>query len=128
MWKICSILLLVAFLACFTLPLRAAQEGDVIIGQQLVLRIRVPAGGMTVKERADAVTQRINNYLGSEPFSPDDVKVAVRNKEYVVLIGDYVIITADKETAKINKTTPEKLAEIWAANLRKAIPEARAVK
>jgi len=83
---------------------------------------------MTVKERADAVTQRINNYLGSEPFSPDDVKVAVRNKEYVVLIGDYVIITADKETAKINKTTPEKLAEIWAANLRKAIPEARAVK
>lgn len=109
-------------------PLLAGYEGDVIIGGRVVLRIRVPAGGMTVKERADAVMQRINNYLGAEPFTPDDVKVAVRNKEYVVLIGDHLIITADRETAKINKTTPEKLAEIWAENLRKVIPEARAVK
>lgn len=123
-------LLVVATLVAITLalvaPVFAAHEGDVIVGQEVVLRIRFPAGGLSVQERADAVTQRINNLLGSQPFNPDDVKVAVRNKEYVVLIGDNVIITADKATAEFNKATPEQLANMWAANLRRVIPKAKA--
>ena len=106
-------------------PAFALHGGDVIIGQEVVLRIRFPAGGMTVQERADAVTLRINELLGSKPFNPSDVKVGVRNKEYVVLVGDNVIITADWDTARFNKTTPQKLAEIWAANLRRVIPKAK---
>lgn len=107
-------------------PALAGYEGDVIIGQEVVLRIRFPAGGLSVKERADRVTERINNVLGSEPFNPSDVKVGVRNKEHVVLIGDKVIITADKRTAQFNKSTPEQLANMWAANLRRVIPKAKA--
>jgi len=80
---------------------------------------------MTVQERADAVTLRINELPGSKPFNPSDVQVGVRNKEYVVLVGDNVIITADRNTAKFNKTIPQQLAEIWAANLRPVIPKAK---
>ena len=107
-------------------PALAGYEGDVIIGQEVVLRIRFPAGGLSVKERADRVTERINNLLGSEPFNPSDVKTGIRNKEHVVLIGDNLIITADKRTAEFNKATPEQLAKIWATNLRRVIPKAKA--
>ena len=107
------------------IPAFASQPGDVLIGDEVVVRIRFPAEGFTVEQRADQVTYRINNLLGSYPFSPSDVKVVVQNKEYVVTVGNNLIITADQNTAKFNKTTPQALAEIWAANLRRVIPEAK---
>lgn len=120
------IAVLICTIATLAIPVLAIPAGDVIIGQELVLRIRFPAGGKTVQERADTVTQRINELLGSQPFDPSDVTVGVRNKEYVVLVGNTIIITADSQTAKFNKTTPEKLANIWADNLRRVIPKAKA--
>lgn len=104
------------------------ENGEVIIGQQVVLRIRYPAGGMSIEKRAEAVTLRINKYLGVDPFDPSMVRVAKVNKEYCVMIGNDVIITVDEKTAKYNKTTPEKLAEIWATNIRTIIPKAKAMK
>ena len=103
----------------------AAQPGDVLIGDDVVLRVRFPAGGYTVQERAELIMLRINELLGSKPFNPSDVKVAVQNKEYVVMVGDNLIITADSATAKFNKSTPQQLAEMWAANLRRVIPKAK---
>ena len=117
---------LACLLVVLSAPLFAVKEGDVVIAQEVVLRIRFPAGGMSVKERADRVTERINELLGTKPFSPSDVTVAVRNKEYVVLVGDNLIITADKQTAEFNKATPEQLAKMWAENLRRVIPKAKA--
>lgn len=120
------VVLIVTLMGFASVVFAVGQPGDVIIGQEVVLRIRFPAGGYSVEKRAEIVTQRINELLGSEPFEPSDVKVAIRNKEYAVLIGDNIIITADKETARFNKTTPEKLANIWAENLRRVIPKAKA--
>ncbi|MDI6828048.1 MAG: hypothetical protein QME62_06150 [Armatimonadota bacterium] len=119
-------ILATCLLGLATVAFAVGQPGDVIIGQEVVLRIRFPAGGYSVEERAEIVTQRINELLGSHPFEASDVKVAVCNKEYAVFIGGNLIITADKETAKFNKTTPEKLANIWAENLRRVIPKAKA--
>lgn len=107
-------------------PVMAAYEGDVIVGDEVVLRIRFPAGGMTVKERADQVTVRINELLGSRPFKSEDVTVCVQNKEWVVLVGGNLIITADKTTADYNQATPRQLAGMWASNLRRVIPKAKA--
>ena len=127
MKRIVVLSVLSCLLAGLAIPVLAAYEGDVIIGQEVVLRIRFPAGGFTVKERADLVTVRINNLLGTEEFDPSDVTVGVRNKEYVVLVGDNLIITADKRTAEFNQATPEQLANMWAANLRRVIPQAKAL-
>jgi len=117
---------LACLLAVLATPMFAVREGDVVIAQEVILRIRFPAGGLSVKERADRVTERINELLGTKPFNPSDVKVGVRNKEYVVLVGDNLIITADKQTAEFNKATPEQLANMWAENLRRVIPKAKA--
>ena len=119
------VLVLSCLVLAFALPLFAANPGDVSIGDETVLRIRFAAGGYTVEQRTDAVTRRINNILGSAPFSPEDVKVARQNGEWVVLIGNKLIITADQNTAAYNKSTPEQLANMWAANLRRVIPKAK---
>ena len=107
------------------IPAFASQPGDVLIGDEVVLRIRFPAGGMTVEQRAEQVMLRINELLGSQPFDPSDVKVGVVNKECVVMVGNNLIITADKDTAKYNQATPQQLAEMWAENLRRVIPKAK---
>lgn len=104
------------------------QDGEVIIGQQIILRIRFAAGGLSIQQRADAVTVRLNEYLGSKPFDPSKVKVANVNGEYCVMISNNLIITADKDTARYKQATPKQLAEMWASNIRKAIPKAKAEK
>ena len=121
-----GVVIALVFLMCGLIaPVFASNEGDVIVGDQVVLRIRFPAGGMTVQERADQVTLRINQLLGARPFNPEDVKVSQENKEWVVMIGDELIITADTRTAEYNQATPQQLAEMWAANLRRVIPKAK---
>lgn len=108
-------------------PLFAVSPGDVVVGQDVVLRIRYAAGGMSVRERADEIRLRVNSYLGDEPFHEYDVVTAVRGGEWVVLIKGKLLVTADKRTAKFNTMTPEQLAKAWAANLRRAIPSAKAL-
>jgi len=126
MKRVFMALILVCMLCWVAAPVMAAYEGDVIVGDEVVLRIRFPAGGMTVRERADQVTVRINELLGSKPFQPEDVTVGQQNKEWVVLVGGNLIITADKTTADYNQATPQQLAEMWASNLRRVIPKAKA--
>lgn len=106
-------------------PVFAVSGGDVVIGNELVLRIRSASAGLSIEERRDIVTQRLGELLGSAPFNPSDVKVTTVNKATVIMVGEKMIVTVDKETAAINKTTPQKLAEAWAANLRRVIPKAK---
>lgn len=117
---------MMGMLACTAGPLFSAYDGDVLIGGEVILRVRYPAGGMSVKQRAETVMLRVNELLGTRPFYPSEVRVAVRNKEHVVMVGDKVIITVDKRTAEYNSATPEQLANMWAANLRRVIPKAKA--
>ncbi|MDO8587820.1 MAG: hypothetical protein Q7T82_12370 [Armatimonadota bacterium] len=110
-------LVLLAFSTAF------ASDGDVTLAGRVVLRIRYPAAGYTIAERADAVQIRLNEVLGMGPIQPEDVKIKRVNKETAIVVKDQLIITVDWTTARANKTTPEKLGQIWAANLRSALPE-----
>jgi hypothetical protein len=121
-----TVVLLCCLLIGLAAPVFAVSGGDVVIGNELVLRIRSASAGLSIEERRDIVTQRINDLLGSDPFNPSDLKVTTVNKATVIMVGDKMIVTVDKETAAINKTTPQKLAEAWAANLRRVIPKAKA--
>jgi hypothetical protein len=102
-------------------PLLAA-EGDISLAGQVLLRIRYPAAGYTVAQRADAVQSRLNDTLTIPGVNAGDVAVKMVGKEAAIYVRNQLIITADSTTAKFNKTTPEKLAATWAANLRKALP------
>jgi hypothetical protein len=101
-----------------------AAEGDVSLAGRVVLRIRYPAAGYTVSQRADSVQARLNQVLSMGEIAPADVRVAIQNKETAVFVRDQLIITVDWTTARANKTTPDKLGQTWADNLRQVLPEA----
>jgi len=44
------------------------------------------------------------------------------NGEAVVLMGNYLVATADYMTASLNRSDPDSLASIWADNIRRLIP------
>ncbi|MDO8683582.1 MAG: hypothetical protein Q7N50_08880 [Armatimonadota bacterium] len=98
-----------------------AAGGDVSLAGRVIFRIRFPAGGYTVGQRADAAQNRLVTVLSLQEVTPNDVAVRIVNKETVVVVKDELVITADWPTARFNKTTPDKLAAIWAENLRQAL-------
>ena len=123
---IAVLLALLALPALSAIQAIANPTGEMIIGYQVVLRIRDAAGGMTVQQRVDQITTRLNKRLGSRDFDPTLITVRKYGGEYAVMHGDSLIVTADSKTAAYNKTSPENLAKQWAANLRRVIPLAKA--
>ncbi len=103
-----------------------AAPGDVTVGERVVLRVRYPSAGMSVEQRAEAIQQRIFPFLGAVEFDPGMVRVEPRGKDYAVMIGPSLIVTTDPRTAAANGVTPRQLADMWAANIARAIPLAKA--
>lgn len=127
MTRIIVVLALIALLAAPAVSEAMPIDGEVRVGEQVVLRIRASAGGMTPAERAKVVSQRLNNFLGSTIFNSTSVRVQVVRGDYSVVIGNTHIVTVDEATAAANGCTREQLANIWASNIRTAIPAAKAV-
>ena len=123
---IAVLLALLALPALSAIRAIAHPTGEMIIGYQVVLRIRSAAGGMSIQERVDQVTTRLNRRLGSRDFDPKLITVRKYGGEYAVMHKDSLIVTADSKTAAYNKTSSEKLAKQWAANLKRVIPLAKA--
>jgi len=106
----------------------AAQEPvDVGAGGTLILRLRVTVSGITPSERATILYNRLNNIMSDRQVMPEDVKTVQKGDEWLIVAGPYLFITATPTDADANKTTPMKLAQIWASNLRIAIATARPV-
>ncbi len=97
--------------------------GVVSLAGEVILRIHAPAGGMDCQQRADKVQMRIVDALSIGVVKPTDIHVKLVKKEWAVLVKDILIITADSYSAKVNKTDPKSLANIWAKNLRRTLPE-----
>lgn len=116
---------LIALLLLAFVPRPAlAAAGDVVVGGMLVLRIRTDAGGFSAAQRAVIVEQRITDALSKAQFSPGSVVVQRVNGDPAIFVGNTLIVTVDANHARVNGTTPELLAEVWARNLRLALPHA----
>lgn len=105
----------------------AAQENDegkVAVGGSLVLTIRTPAGGMSIKERADAITERLSTFLAYENLKTTDVTVQrMSGNTAKILVRDKLFVTVVPEMSRPNNTTSYALAQIWAKNIRRVLME-----
>lgn len=102
-----------------------AEVGDVIVGGVLILRIRAEAGGMSIEQRVVVVHQRIVEALSRvRPFRPEAVAIRMVGGQPTLFVGDIMIITVDANHARLNGSTQQALAEIWARNLREGLPKA----
>lgn len=116
--------LLVALLLAPSRPAAASGEGDVSVGGEHILTVRFPAAGMSIKQRADAITERLNTILSDPNLKPEDiVAVSLPNGEAKIMVKDKLLVTVDKQTARFNTTTPLALAQSWTTHLRKVLPE-----
>lgn len=107
------------------LPVRAddPRDGIVAVGGETVLTIRFPAAGMTVKQRADAITERLVDILSDPNLKPKDIMaVPISKTTAKVTVKNKLLVTITQETAKFNGMTPLALAQKWAVNIRNVLP------
>ena len=97
-------------------------SATVLVGGTELMRVRVAGGGYPPAQRAQQIQERINTLLGKGTIRPDDVTVAPRRGEAVVLVKGQLLLTADNATARFNQMTPRQLADHWAARMRAVLP------
>lgn len=95
----------------------------VIVGGTEIMRYRLPAGGYSPQQRADATQQRINRLLGQGPIYPSDIVAEPYGGDAVVMVKGQLLFTADQATAALNQSTPLELAQTWADRMRQVLPD-----
>jgi hypothetical protein len=126
MKRIFGILAVGGLLVALCVPAFAVHGGGIIIDNHVVLRLRHPAGGMTIQQRADQVVVRSNKLLGCSCFVPSMLRVVRRSGDASVVYGKDLIVTVDRMTAADNRMSSMRLARVWAANLRNAVKNGKA--
>jgi hypothetical protein len=96
------------------------EVGEVMVGDEVVLRIRTAAGGFSAPDRADIVADRLRDMvLGG--LQPGQVHAGQMRGMAAVMAHNDLIITADSAHAELNNTSPDQLAMTWADNLASAL-------
>lgn len=102
-----------------------SQQGEVLVGGRVVMRVRTSSGGLTPAERASMTARRIDDLLRSGRLTPQSLRVGQANGEWVVLAGSEIIATASSYEASANGVSPQRLATIWRDNLAGALSAAQ---
>ena len=89
----------------------------------VILRVRDAAGWPTVYARADEIYKRLNEAINTyqDSLSPELVQVRQVGQTPAIFIGETLFVTVDPVSARLNGVPPQRLADIWAANLRQAL-------
>ena len=100
------------------------ETGYVMMGGYMLFRMRCPSPGLTAQQRADIIQARVNELLDWDGFDVNSVHVKKCGKDAAVYADGKVLVTVDPETARLNKTTTEGLAQVWAQRVREIYPKA----
>lgn len=105
-------------------PVRSDQnEGQVAVGGRTILTIRVPSEGMTIRQRAEAVTDRLAVILADPDLKPSDIfAVPLGRTAAKIMVKNQLLVTVDPQTARINQAKPLELAQAWVSHLRRVLP------
>lgn len=94
-----------------------ASSGEIMIGPEVVIRIRRELGGYTIGMRAQAVVER----TAQAGKAADLVRpVRLDGGSAAVSANGRIVVMVDEQTASANGTTSWRLATEWANNIRKS--------
>jgi len=119
---------ILAFVSICEVDTTRAQDlnfGAIYVCNEIVLRIRFPADSQSILQRRQIVNERIIEAYRKQQITPSNIQVRPAGGEWAIYVGSQLIITADREHARTNGTTPRLLAETWAAKLRELMPKCR---
>lgn len=94
--------------------------GEVAIDGSVVIRMRAPAGGYSPDERAEIIRERLRVLVGAG-IEPEGVYAGMMRGFPAVMAGESLIITADAEHARMNRSSQAQLAEEWATRVAAAL-------
>lgn len=90
-------------------------SADVFVNDKFALRIPASAAGMSPKQRAQVVANRLNNAFASG-YTWEQMRVGETKGMYTVSIGPRLIVTADAYSARAMGISRGQLASDWAHN------------
>ncbi len=93
------------------------RAGEILIGNDVVIRIRMAAGGQSAGERARRVASRLQGLVRGRQVTGREFQVARYNGQEAVMFNDSLVVTADRGEAAANGVSPARLARVWRNNL-----------
>ncbi|MEA3403312.1 MAG: hypothetical protein U9R79_18865 [Armatimonadota bacterium] len=116
----------VALMVLVTLGTGVAQEtADIVVGGQVVARVRERGEYESVQHRAAAIDETINQVLAATD-DPAGLEVTLEEIDglWTILIDDTKIMSVYPAEAEANGTTPGLLGAQWVRIFREALPNA----
>jgi hypothetical protein len=86
--------------------------GQVLVGNTVALRLYDTVAGISPGDRASIVATRLQDQLRLG-YGWQDVKTGTQDGEAVLLMGDNVLVTADRQYAASQGVTPGRLVGNW---------------
>ncbi|GBD29901.1 hypothetical protein HRbin32_00993 [bacterium HR32] len=99
--------------------------GAIYLCNEVALRIRVPAGGLSVDQRREAVRLRIVRAYATEAVTASNIRLSPQGNDWVIAVGRTTLLTVTEADARANGTTTAALAQAWAARLRDLMPRCK---
>jgi len=116
-------------------PLTAAISADSVVAKTTIIaackliEIDSNAGLLTAEQRVQIIQTRLDNALiKATDLRPSAVKISVVERNPVVSLDNFMIVTADGNSASRNQTSKMALAEKWADSLRICLANSGEVK
>ncbi|MFW5867371.1 MAG: hypothetical protein ACOCX2_06115 [Armatimonadota bacterium] len=115
-----------AFVLLGAMSICAAQEAaDILVGDEVVARVREAGTYDSVEHRAAAVDEKINEVLaGTDDPGALDVTLEKVDDLWTVMIDGTPIVAVYPSEAEANGMTPEMLGAGWVRRFKDALPEA----
>lgn len=128
-------LVLAAILASGSFPAALGADSEVLLSEATLISacgklfsIDSNAAGLTALERAKIVQANLDNALiSAKDRSPQSVRVSVLNRNPVVSLDNYLVVTADGNSAARSGMSQMQLAEKWADSIRICLADASAM-
>lgn len=115
-----------ALLLLGTMGICAAQEAaDILVGNEIVARVRTAASYDSVEHRAAAIDENINTVLATTD-DPASLEVSLEQVDglWTVLIDGTAIMAVHPAEAEANAMSPEMLGASWVRRFKDALPGA----
>jgi len=107
--------------ACFC-GQAAADQGDIVIGGKVPIRIRAGTPDFQAEQRVLIVTRRLVEVISYEDTQKPEVRIVTEKGTPAIYVGKHLLVTVHQNDAQANGTTPGRLAQAWARNLKEALP------
>ncbi len=104
----------------------SAEKAPVILGGQTIFSLESGVGSFSVEERANAVSDRINDLANDSKFQADSIHVDSQAEVPKLVAGDRVILTITPADAEAIGQTQQALADRYRQQIITALEQDRA--